>query len=71
MSNVMNDRRLMKWRGIHASRRRYPDEEGWEPVDVPLALEFLHEAGGIRSAAAVFEARPVWPAEWMTLSSAT
>ena len=53
--------------------RRYLDEDAWEPVDVatvrrtlgeeyrdvPLALDFPHEAGSIRTSAAVFEARPV------------
>ena len=52
-------------------RRRYLDEDAWEPVDVGvleraltdvyrdvlLALEFLHEAGSIRTPAAVYEAR--------------
>ena len=59
MSNVMRDRRPMKWRGVYAYRRRYLDEEAWEPVDAAmvrwalgdayrdasLALDFLHEAG--------------------------
>ena len=49
----------MKWRGVYAYRRRYLDEEAWEPVDAAmvrwalgdayrdasLALDFLHEAG--------------------------
>ncbi len=53
--------------------RRYLDEAVWEPVDVgvvvralsdvyrdaSLALDFLREAGGIRTPAAMFESRPV------------
>ena len=51
-------------------RRRYLDEDASEPVgldtvrraladayyDVPLALDFLHEAGRIRTPAAMYEA---------------
>ena len=54
----------------YSYRRRYLDEEIWEPVDVAtvrralgeayrdvsLALDFLHEAGIIRAPAAMFEA---------------
>ena len=53
--------------------RRYLDENAWEPVDagtvrralgdeyrdVSLALEFLREAGKIRTPAAMYEARRV------------
>ena len=53
--------------------RRYLDEEVWEPVgmdmvrwaladvyhDVPLALNFLHEAGRTRTPASTYEAMPV------------
>ena len=73
MSNVVRDRRPMRWRSVYAYRRRYLDEEAWEPVevatvrralgdayrDVSLALDFLHEAGSIRTPAAVYEAVPV------------
>ena len=59
--------------GIYAYRRRYLDEDAWEPVsvdtvrralsdvydDVPLALDFLREAGTIRTPAAMFEVRAV------------
>ena len=54
-------------------RRRYLDETAWELVDitvvkhtlrevywdVPLALNFLHRAGRIRTPAATYEAIPV------------
>ena len=57
----------------HAYRRRYLGEDAWETVgvdtvrralgeayhDVSLALEFLHEAGRIRTPVAMYEARPV------------
>ena len=57
--------------GGYAYRRCYLDEDVWEEVDaatvrralgeeyrdVSLALDFLHEAGSIRTAAAVFEVR--------------
>ena len=57
----------------YAYWRRYLDEDTWEPVgvdtvrraladvyhDVSLALDFLHEAGGIRTPAAMYEAVPV------------
>ena len=53
--------------------RRYLDDDASEPMgldtvrraladayyDVPLALDFLHEAGRIRTPAAVYEAVPV------------
>jgi len=53
-------------------RRRYLDEAVWEPVDtgvveralsdvyrdVSLAMDFLREAGRIRTPAAMFEAEP-------------
>ena len=69
----MIDRRPMEWRRAYAYRRRYLDEDAWEPVDVAtvrralgdeyrdmsLALDFLHEAGSIRTPAAVFEAAPL------------
>ena len=59
--------------GGYIYRRRYLDEAAWEPVgvdtvrralsdvyhDVPLALDFLREAGTIRTSAATFEARAV------------
>ena len=55
----------------YAYRRRYLDEDVWEPVDVhtvglvlsdvyhdvSLARDFLREAGNIRTPAAVFEVR--------------
>ena len=55
----------------YAYRRCYLDEDVWEPVDVhtvelalsdvyqdvSLALDFLHEAGSIRTPAAMFEVR--------------
>ena len=55
----------------YAYRRRYLDEDVWEPVDVhtvcrvlgeayrdtSLALDFLCQAGSIRTPAAVFEAQ--------------
>ena len=54
-------------------RRRYLDEDAWEEVDAPtvrralgdadrdaeLALEFLHEAGRVRTPAALFEAEAI------------
>ena len=57
--------------GGYAYRRCYLDEDVWEEVygatvrralgevyrDVSLALDFLHEAGSIRTPAAVFEVR--------------
>ena len=57
--------------GGYAYRRCYLDEDVWEEVDaatvrralgeayrdVSLALDFLHEAGSIRTLAAVFEVR--------------
>ena len=55
---------------VHIYWRRYLDEAVWEPVDagvvehalsdvyrdVSLAMDFLREAGSIRTAAAMFEA---------------
>lgn len=55
----------------HCYRRYYLDEDVWEEVDaamvcraladvygdVPMALDFLHEAGRIRTPTAVFEVR--------------
>ena len=60
-------------RDEYAYRRRYLDEDAWETVgvdtvlralgeayrDVGMALEFLHEAGWIRTPAAMYEAKPV------------
>ena len=57
----------------HSYWRRYLDEAVWEPVDVgvvehalsavyrdvSLAMDFLREAGSIRTPAAVFEAEPL------------
>ena len=57
----------------YAYRRRYLDEDTWEPVgvdtvrralaevyqDVSVALDFLHEAGRIRTPAATYEAMHV------------
>ena len=57
----------------YAYRHRYLDEDVWETVgvdtvlrtlgeayrDVGMALEFLHEAGRIRTPAAIYEVRPV------------
>ena len=57
----------------HGYWRRYLDEAVWEPVDVgvvehalsdvyrdvSLAMDFLREAGSIRTPAAVFEAEPL------------
>ena len=57
----------------HIYWRRYLDEAVWEPVDVvvvehalsdvyrdvSLAMDFLREAGSIRTPAAVFEAEPL------------
>ena len=54
-------------------RRRYLDEDAWEEVDTPtvrralgdayrdaeLALEFLNEAGRIRTPATLFEAEVI------------
>ena len=56
--------------GGYIYRRRYLDEDAWEPVgvdtvrralsdvyhDVRLALDFLREAGSIRTPAAMYEA---------------
>ena len=58
---------------VHIYRRRYLDEAVWEPVDagvveralsevyrdVSLAMDFLREAGRIRTPAAMFEAEPL------------
>ena len=58
---------------VHIYRRRYLDEAIWEPVDtgvveralsdvyrdVSLAMDFLREAGSIRTPAAMFEAEPL------------
>lgn len=59
--------------GGYVYRRRYLDEDAWEEVDAPtvrralgdayrdagLALEFLHEAGRVRTPAALFEAEAI------------
>ena len=58
---------------VHIYRRCYLDEAVWEPVDtgvveralsdvyrdVSLAMDFLREAGSIRTPAAMFEAEPL------------
>ena len=58
---------------VHIYWRRYLDEAVWESVDtvvvehalsdvyrdVSLAMDFLREAGSIRTPAAVFEAEPL------------
>ena len=63
----------MELSGGYVYRRRYLDEEAWEEVDAPtvrralgdayrdaeLALEFLHEAGRVRTPAALFEAEAI------------
>ena len=63
----------MERSGGYVYRRRYLDEDAWEEVDAPtvrralgdayrdaeLALEFLHEAGRIRTPAALFEAEAI------------
>ena len=68
---VNPDRRDAGHGGGYAYRRCYLDEDVWEEVDgatvrralgevyrdVSLALDFLHEAGTIRTPAAVFEVR--------------
>ena len=63
----------MERSGGYVYRRRYLDEDVWEEVDAPtvrralgdvywdaeLALDFLHEAGSIRTPAALFDAEPI------------
>ena len=64
--------------GRYIYRRRYFDEEAWEPVgvdtvrrhalaevhrDVLRAPVFLYEAGNIRTRATLFEAKPAGAAE--------
>ena len=58
---------------MHIYWRRYLDEAVWEPVDVvvveralsdvyrdvSLAMDFLRDAGRIRTPAAMFEAEPL------------
>ena len=73
-AGTMNeDRHRTAASGGYIYRRRYLDEVAWEPVsvdtvrralsdvyhDVPLALDFLREAGTIRTAAATFEATAI------------
>ena len=67
----MNSERWDTDGGGYAYRSCYLDEDAWEEVDaatvrralaeayrdVSLALDFLHEAGRIRTPAAVFEVR--------------
>ena len=66
------DRRTIR-DDVHIYWRRYLDEAVWEPVDtgvveralsdvyrdVSLAMDFLREAGSIRTPAAIFEAEPL------------
>ena len=73
MSEPVTGNRRTDWDDGYAYRRRCLDETVWEPVDVStvrqvlgdayrdvsLALDFLHEAGSIRTPAAVYEAVPV------------
>ena len=68
---MSSDRRAADRSEGYAYRRCYLDEDAWEEVDaatvrralgeayrdVSLALDFLHGAGSIRTAAAVFEVR--------------
>ena len=70
MSEPMVGNRRMNRDDGYAYRRRYLDESVWEPVDVPvveralwelywhvsLALDFLNEAGRIRTPVAMCEA---------------
>lgn len=67
----MEGDRRMDRDDIYVYRRCYLDENIWEPVDVgvvervlrdvywdvALAMDFLREAGAIRTPAATFEAR--------------
>ena len=62
----------MERSGGYVYRRRYLDEDVWEedaPTvrralgdvywDAELVLDFLHEAGSIRTPAALFDAEPI------------
>ena len=70
---MSSNRRAADRSGRCAYRRCYLDEDVWEEVDaatvgralgeayrdVSLALDFLREAGRIRTPAAMFEAEPL------------
>ncbi len=70
---MSEDRRRTVCSNGYAHWRRYLDEDAWETMgadtvrwalsdvyhDVALALDFLHEAGRIRTPASTYEAVPV------------